>query len=128
MQCERVDTLAATDCAPLDVMLALGVTRAQLRHPLGARGTAREQRRETAEEFSGIACDEQIGSAVHARFAPAAVRRDQSGVGTHVSAVVQPEVARHAGEDHAIGLTQRLTALMTQLQGMLAPEETAPHP
>ena len=38
-----------------------------------------------------------------------------------MAAIVQAEIARHPGQDHAIGLLQRLAALMPELKRMVAP-------
>ena len=42
-------------------------------------------------------------------------------------AVVEAEVARHAGEHDAVRLPQRLPALMMHLQRVIAPEQAARH-
>ena len=61
-----------------------------------------------------------VGPAVQPRVLGAAVGGDQRGAAAHVLAVVEPEVAGHAGQQHAVGLAQRLAALVAHLQRVVA--------
>ena len=65
--------------------------------------------------------------AVQAQVAPAAVGRDIARAAPDVPAIVEPEVARHAGQQHHVGLAQRLAALVAQLQRVAGAQQAAGH-
>ena len=58
----------------------------------------------------------------------AAIGRDEQGTAADVAAVVQPEVAGHAGENHQIGVSERLAPTMAVKRRMVRTEQSARHP
>ena len=68
-----------------------------------------------------------VGPAVQPRVLGAAVGGDQRGAAPHMLAVVEPEVAGHAGQQHAVGLAQRVAALVAHLQRVVAAQQAARH-
>ncbi len=79
------------------------------------------------DEAAGVADRLDGRLAVQARVLAAAVGGDQRRRAAHVLAVVEPEVAGHAGEQHAVRLAQRVAARVAHLQGMVAAEQAARH-
>jgi hypothetical protein len=80
-----------------------------------------------AQEQTWIAQHAQIGPAVFGQILLAAVGRDVEGAAADVAAIVQAKVAGHAGQQHEVGLAQRVAALVAHLQGMIATQQAARH-
>jgi len=127
-QCDRIDVFALLRRLRIDLHLALLISRAQLRKPIcPACAVARRGPRQVLQEQTGVADGGDVGPAVQAGVSLAAVGRDEFRTAPHMLAVVEPEVARHAGQQHAIGLTQGRAALVPHLQRMVAPQQAAGH-
>ena len=67
------------------------------------------------------------GLRFRSRVPGAAVGGDQRGAAPHMLAVVEPEIAGHAGQQHAVGFAQGLATLVAQLQRMVASQQAARH-
>ncbi len=83
--------------------------------------------RQRLQEQTDVADHRHVRAPVEPHVPGAAVDGDQRRAAPDVPAVVEPEIAGHAGQQHAVGLAQRLAPLVAQLQRMLAPEQAARH-
>ena len=112
----------------IDLVLARIVARAQLRDPVVATGALADALRQSLERQAGVTDQRKIRTTVQARILRAAVGGNQRGRAPHVAAVIETEVARHAGKQDAVGFAQRVAARMAHLQRVLRPEQAARHP
>jgi hypothetical protein len=108
-----------------DLVVALTLARAERGEPV-APAARRRPLGERADEAAGVRVRADVGPAVQAQIAPAPVGRDEHR-GADLAAVVEAEVARHAGEDHEIRLAERGAPRMPQLQPMGPAQEPARH-
>ena len=70
----------------------------------------------------------QRRTAVLAQVRFAAIEPDEGGATRDVTAVIQAEVTRHAGEHHEVGLAERGATLVAQLHGVSGTEQPSRHP
>ena len=79
------------------------------------------------QEQPRIAQNADVGFAVLGQVLGAAVGRDVERAAADVVAVVQAEIGRHAGQQHQVGLLERLAAFVTQLQRVVTAQQAACH-
>jgi hypothetical protein len=106
----------------IDLALALVIACAQLLHPAGSVRAVFELLRQPFERQSRVTNQCNVGSPVEPRIPGAAVGRNQRRRAPHMASVVEAEIARHAGQQHAIGFAQRVAPRVTHLQRVVRPK------